>query len=60
VHRLELPCNQFDRLGWDRDQSAPHRRTTKIADILTAIDAVTAQVVAMGRFKKGLLQQMFV
>jgi type I restriction enzyme, S subunit len=43
----------------------PHpEEQQKIADTLTAIDAkidaVTAQVEAMGRFKKGLLQQMFV
>lgn len=43
----------------------PHpEEQQKIADILTAldakIDAVTAQLDAMLRFKKGLLQQMFV
>jgi type I restriction enzyme, S subunit len=45
--------------------SLPHpKEQQKIADTLTAIDAkidaVTAQMDAMLRFKKGLLQQMFV
>jgi type I restriction enzyme, S subunit len=45
--------------------STPHpEEQQKIADTLTAldtkIDAVTAQMDAMLRFKKGLLQQMFV
>lgn len=49
-----------------RDIRVPYPHPTeqqKIADALTAldakIDAVTAQIDAMARFKKGLLQQMF-